>query len=251
MLRSFKRMFGLLFFCISLISLVKADVTIIEEPTITLTTNSEIPFIIHTHYRIDNRVEIFEIQKSPTKPTLIFFGGQDERTSVYRTQNVLNCNEPDEWNILFCALYEPKTSSTNEWKKCINSVVEFIEEQINEGLLSEPFSVDGYSYGGSGAFWLSEALIQDDINVNELTWIDATVSQVTKSDIEKLLNEGVKVNLFAGKGSRKISVRGREMISQLSGEVNFYGKVIDHGHENSIVDYVYKLYHLHEKFNLI
>lgn len=254
-----RKVFFLAFLLVNLVVVAKANVTVIrpsekQEVSATTTQLEGVNIqptleILQTTYRVNREVEVLEILKNPANPTLIFFGGQDERKSVYRTNCVLDGRVPEGWNILCCALYEPDTTSTQEWKRAMRSLVEFVLVRIRDGVIDmTQLYIDGYSYGGSGAFWLAESLLQSGITAKALTWIDAAVSQVKQSDLQNLLSCGVSVNVFAASAETSendISARGRNIVYELNGESGFHGEIISHGHGNGIVAYVYDTYHLH------
>ena len=184
---------------------------------------------------------------SKERPLIIFFPGSGECFKIEKAWSFIKKYELYEY--IDCDLLAVSVNtghskvSRDDWDSLAESLVEWINDRYEDLSDSDkfPIIVDCVSYGGVGGTYFVNRALKAGIWVDEINYLDAACTDtVTISQLEKYLNKGIWVNVYACTSGAEVSVNGRNLIDYFDGERYFYGKVLKTDHGRVLHDAIYE-----------
>lgn len=210
---------------------------------------------VTTTTRIGYSTNVLEVGEfSPDKPTLLFFGGKQDRDSTKKTYRLIeDVQQLERWNVICVAIRnDPESKPISIWRHVADDLKSYIESCVAEGRINPKMIwIDGYSNGGAGAYYTTLALQQMPVRlpngdatmveVQKMTLIDGTLEGIIKdAQVQEILGMGVQLTLYvAAKTSYSLSAHGRDLVSRYTGTDGFTGILVDHSHGSGIVALTY------------
>jgi len=145
---------------------------------------------------------------SPYAETIIFFAGSGERDSAQQASDYIKDIESFKDKNIICVAIPNVYNDAHgrDWLDPVNVTVAYLDQLCSEGKISSAnIQIAGFSYGGSGATYLADALqgIQNSSGSTydvDLTLLDG-VMEVVPSYVEDLLDRGVDIGIYSSSGA--------------------------------------------------
>lgn len=181
------------------------------------------------------------------RPLIVFFATsqQPKVDKVLGLVNKYGMYDDFDANIICMAI--AGNYAQGKWPQAVKDLADYLQPSYE----TRPFDIviDCVGNGGYAGCCLAQELQGRGITPKELNLGDgADPKTVTKGTIEKIIQNGTKVCLFAGSTDTDIAKNSRNMIDQLAGTENFRGVLLEDTKTAATIAKAISEYGLHEEY---